>query len=118
MQKTAYSKGVLAETLAVWLLRAKGYRILARRHKTRMGEADLIARRGRTLVVVEVKERGDIATALEAVTPAMRRRIVRAGLHYWSSYPEYRDFTVRFDLVAIALPFSIVHLVNAWDGDT
>jgi len=66
-RKTGYSKGLRAETLAAWYLRFKGYRILAMRYKTRVGEIDLIARRGRSLVFAEVKWRPDRRTAMEAV---------------------------------------------------
>ena len=55
-----------AETVAAWFLRLKGYRILARRVRTHVGEIDLIARHGDTLVFVEVKARRALDSAVIA----------------------------------------------------
>ena len=74
--------GRFAETLAAWLLRLRGYRILARRYATPVGEIDLVARRGELLVFVEVKRRagrGD-ALALAAAAAAGTHRPRRRGL--------------------------------------
>src|SRR5580692_2899981 len=66
---------------ALWLM-AKGYRILGFRLRTPQGEIDLLARKGPVLAVVEVKLRGTIETALEAVTRRQRERLRRAGAAY------------------------------------
>ena len=71
--------GRRAEVIAALWLMAKGYRILGFRLKTRQAEIDLLAVRGRTLAVVEVKRRGDLLTALETVTFDQRDRLRRAG---------------------------------------
>ncbi len=54
-RKKAHGQGLRAESLAVGLLRLKGYRILARRYQIREGEIDIVARRGDTVVFVEVE---------------------------------------------------------------
>jgi len=64
----AFQRGLSAESRAALLLIAKGYRILARRWKTPFGEIDIVARRRRGLVFVEVKARGSVDEAVEAVT--------------------------------------------------
>ena len=56
--RMAHRLGLRAEMLAAMLLRLKGYRILAQRLKTPAGEIDMVARRGRSLAIVEVKARG------------------------------------------------------------
>ena len=66
-RKRAESRGRRAEWIAVWWLRLFGYRVLARRARQRVGEIDIVARRGRTLAFVEVKARPDRAQAAEAV---------------------------------------------------
>jgi Holliday junction resolvase-like predicted endonuclease len=53
----AERSGRRGETLAAWCLRLKGYRILAKRQRTVRGEVDLVARRRKTIVFVEVKTR-------------------------------------------------------------
>ncbi|PZN94164.1 MAG: YraN family protein [Alphaproteobacteria bacterium] len=72
-------KGRRAESLAAWFLRAKGYRILARRARTPLGEIDLVALKGTTLVFVEVKARATLDSAIFALHPAALRRIEAAS---------------------------------------
>jgi putative endonuclease len=114
MPRDTYASGLRAEAFAALLLRLKGYRILARRYKTRVGEIDLIARRGRTIAFVEVKARRSLAAALESLTPAMRARICRAALSYIARNPRHAGCDLRFDLIAAAPPFYWRHLDNAW----
>lgn len=110
----AERRGRRGEFLCALLLRAKGYRVIARRLKTPMGEIDIIARRGRTLAVVEVKTRGEWTPALEAVTARQRGRLVRAARAFLAVEPRYARFTVRFD-VMIVRPWRFPrHLVDAW----
>ena len=115
-RKDTYKFGLLAETLAGLFLMAKGYRILERRYKTPVGEIDLIARRGKTIVFIEVKARGELTAALESVTPNMKNRITRAGQYFLSSHPALSSCDMRFDLIALAPPFYLRHLDNAWQA--
>jgi putative endonuclease len=79
-----------------------GLEILERNFRCRAGEIDVVARDGRTLVFVEVKERGDDShgVAVEAVTPAKRQRVIRAAL-LWAARHGESESPVRFDVVAI-----------------
>ena len=116
-RRAAERRGHRAETLAAWLLRLKGYRVLARRYKTPAGEIDLIARRGRTVAFVEVKERPDEVAALEAVTPASRKRIARAAALWVSRHPAAANLDLRFDVV-LARPGRLPrHLSAVFDSD-
>ena len=72
-------KGRRAEAIAAFFLRAKGYRVLARRVRTRAGEIDIIARKGSTLVFVEVKARATLDSAVFALHPSALRRIEAAS---------------------------------------
>ena len=63
----------------MWFLRVKGYRIIAQRVRTRVGEIDIIAQKGDTLVFVEVKARATLDSALFALHPAALRRIDAAS---------------------------------------
>lgn len=110
----AYRMGMLGEHFAAWGLRLQGYRILASRYKTPVGEIDLIARKNDMLVFVEVKTRTDLSTALCAVTPRMRARISRAATYFLAQHSDLADMAVRFDLIAVAPPFRWRHLDNAW----
>ncbi|GGE08308.1 UPF0102 protein [Polymorphobacter glacialis] len=106
-------KGRRAELIAALFLQLKGYRILARRVRTRVGEIDLVARRGNTLVFVEVKARATLDSAVFALHPAARQRVEAASRvlapHYAGSCT-----TTRIDAVLVrpwALP---VHMIAVW----
>ena len=74
-RRRAERRGRRGEWLAAAALLLKGYAILERRYTSPMGEIDLIARRGRTLVFIEVKARATLDDAVTAVTYTARQRI-------------------------------------------
>jgi len=108
--------GRRAEVLAAMWLMAKGYRILGFRLKTRQAEIDLLALRGRTLAVVEVKRRASLLIALETVTYDQRDRLRRAGLALAASRPGLKGAAVRLDLIALAPGKLPRHIPDAWKG--
>jgi len=110
-----YRRGLNAETLAAWYLRLKGYRILASRRKTPVGEIDLIARRGGTVVFVEVKARGTLDEALYSVQPRQAQRIIRAAEYYMAGYRGQTP-DIRFDVIAIHPPFRVKHIRAAFSA--
>lgn len=110
----AFRLGLRAETLAVWLLRLKGWSILARRYADGPGEVDVIARRGRTLAFVEVKARGDFARAIEAVTPRQQFRIRRGAEAFLARNAGYAGYVVTFDVILVAPRRLPRHLPNAF----
>lgn len=114
----AYENGMRAEKIAAIMLRLKGYRILATRYKTPVGEIDLIAKRGRTLAIIEVKTRGDALSAMEAVTPKNQGRVTQAAQYYLSRNPALAACDIRFDVIVMGWPFFWRHLDNAWQGRT
>lgn len=77
-------RGEAAELLAAAFLRARGLAITERNYRCRFGEIDLIAREGRTIVFVEVRQRRSDAFggAAESITAAKRMRLVAAARHY------------------------------------
>ncbi|MFI4966740.1 MAG: YraN family protein [Caulobacterales bacterium] len=108
--------GRRAEVLAAIWLMAKGYRILGFRLKTRQAEIDLLALRGATLAVVEVKRRANLFAALETVTSDQRDRLRRAGLALAASRPALAGASVRLDLIALAPGKLPRHIPDAWKG--
>jgi putative endonuclease len=117
VRRAAELRGRRAETLAAWFLRLKGYRLLARRYKTPVGEIDLIVRRGRTIAFVEVKHRPTIEEATEAATPAGRRRVARAAALWLAKNPAAGDRDLRFDGVIAAPRRFPRHLAGIFDAD-
>ena len=80
-------RGARAERVAALVLRLKGFAILARGHRAPQGEIDIVARRGRLLVFVEVKARRDADLAAHALGARQRARIVRAAAGYLAARP-------------------------------
>jgi putative endonuclease len=113
-RRAAYRRGARAELLCLWQLRLKGYRILARRYRTPVGEVDLIVRRGSVLAAVEVKARDDFATAGEAIGARQRQRIARALTYFMSARPDLATLSPRFDVMLVAPRRLPRHLVDAW----
>jgi len=103
--------------LAAWWLRLKGYRIVARRLRTPAGEIDLLVRRGRVLVAVEVKRRAAPALAADAIAPAQRARIARALAHVAARRPGLAGLDLRCDAILLAPGAWPRHLVDAWRSD-
>lgn len=101
MAKTGHSKGLWAERVAGLLLRVKGYRVLAHRFKTAVGEIDLIASKGKTLVFVEVKYRDSFEKGVHAISPTAQERIMRTAQLYLARQPEYALYNMRFDAVIV-----------------
>jgi putative endonuclease len=106
--------GRFAEARCALGLRLKGYRILARRHRSRVGEIDIIARRGRTVVFVEVKARQSLETALESLSARQRLRIRNAAELYLATRPHLNDLDARFDVMLVAGWRWPRHLKDAW----
>jgi putative endonuclease len=116
-RRRAEALGLSAETVAVWFLRLKGHAILDRRFRSHRGEIDIVARRGRTLIFVEVKARATAEAALDAVTPRSRARILAAADLWVARRPRYADFDRRFDVVLVMPRRLPRHLRDAFRGD-
>ena len=113
-RQTAERTGRRAETLCAWVLRLKGYRILARRARTPAGELDIVARRGRTLAFVEVKARAEASVAAASLGARQRRRITRAAAAFQAMRPGLAGLEPRFDVMLVPAGRLPVHIVNAW----
>jgi putative endonuclease len=78
-RQIAFHLGISAESRGAAFLIAKGFRILARRWKSPLGEIDIVARRRHLLIFVEVKARADLDEAAESVNLRQQRRIAAAA---------------------------------------
>ncbi|HVO04714.1 MAG TPA: YraN family protein [Candidatus Cybelea sp.] len=112
--RQAFHRGHGAERRAAWWLRLKGYRVLAINWRSVVGEIDLIARRGTTLAIVEVKQRIDHDAATLALTPTQIRRLARAAELYIAQHPRVIGLTLRFDLVTFGRMGRPIHMKDAW----
>jgi len=115
-RQKAYRRGHSSEWLAAAALMVKGFRIVARRYRTKLGEIDLIARRGDLVLIVEVKARKTLIEAMEAIAHQSERRIEGAADLWLARQPDYAKLSVRFDMVAV-LPWRWpVHVENVFYG--
>lgn len=107
--------GRRAERLAAWWLRLKGWRILAVRARTPVGEVDLVARRGRILAFIEVKARATDGEAAWALDDWRLRRVAAAAEALMPRYTRAGD-TIRIDAIFIVPRRWPRHMTNVWHG--
>ena len=114
--------GEQGEAAAARFLKRKGYVIVARGDRGRLGEIDIVAVEKRTLVFVEVKTRRshDKGHPADAVDDEKQRRLTILALQYLKRHGLLDNTPARFDIVAITWPHSqkptITHYVNAFDA--
>lgn len=101
-RQAAFRLGISAESRAAAWLIAHGYRILARRWKSPLGEIDIIAARRHLLIFVEVKARAELDNAAESVTEQQRRRIAAAAEAWLAAFPQPNIRDMRFDAILVA----------------
>lgn len=100
-RRKAERRGHLSEYLAALFLLAKGYRILAIRYRTRLGEIDIVARKGDLAVFVEVKARREEQGAIDAVGFAAQTRIRAASDLWLAKRTDAARLSQRYDIVAV-----------------
>ncbi|MDX3926665.1 MAG: YraN family protein [Shinella sp.] len=110
----ALRRGYVAEYVAALYLIAKGYRILAIRYRTKLGEIDIVARKRELVVFVEVKARRSIGDAVFAVSGTAQRRIRAASDLWLARQPDAHLLSMRYDIVAV-MPLRLPrHLEDAF----
>lgn len=116
------SLGAAGERYAAKWLKKQGYRIIGQGLRSRLGELDLVAKEGTTLVFVEVKTRrsSERGEPVEAVGHQKQQRLVRAALEYMRKH-RLLGVACRFDVVSIVWPEdsaepSVKHFKAAFDA--
>jgi putative endonuclease len=112
--------GALGEDAAAALLRSRGYRIVAKNHRCRLGEVDLVAEKDDLLVFVEVRTRATAAFGgpEETVNLRKQRRVIAAARDYLAQRRGPAR-ALRFDVVAVVdgpQGPSLTHFENAFDS--
>ena len=117
------AEGRKAEKHVARYLKRRGWTILDERYKTAEGEVDLIAKRGKILAFIEVKQRENMPTKDDLLTASNVERVMAAAEiwvnRHFSSLPQ--DFEIRFDLAVIkgsvGLLSKVSYIPNAFRGD-
>jgi putative endonuclease len=107
--------GADAEERAAQLLRSAGYAILARNFRCRMGELDIVARRGAQLVIAEVRLRSScrFGGPAASVGAAKRARILRTTRYLLMRQPALAGLAVRFDTLLLGASDGPIEWIEA-----
>lgn len=114
-KKQTYQFGILAEKIVIIFLWLKFYRIVAWRYKTRFGEIDVIAKRGKIISIIEVKARKSAIIFEEVLQQNQIRRIKRATEFFLIQNPQLCNHQIRFDFIAVNKFFWPKHYRNFWE---
>lgn len=113
--------GVWGEIHTARWLRRNGYKIITSNYRTRMGEVDIIASKGKYLCFIEVKARGENAVArpMEAVDSAKQEKLIATSKLFLEKHP--MKLQPRFDVCEVWLGekfevLKINYIENAYDG--
>lgn len=116
-RRQAERRGHVSESVAAAMLRAKMFRIIARRVKTARGEIDIIAQRGRLVVFAEVKARHSHDAAVSSLNQRQARRIVDAAGIWLAANTQHHDHDCRFDIITVSSYLWPRHVPNAFGAD-
>ncbi len=105
-RQRAERRGHVSEYLAALFLLLKGYRILAFRYRTKLGEIDIVARKKTLVLFVEVKARASEGAAIDAVGYETQRRIRSASDIWLSRRRDTHRLSCRYDIIAV-LPWRL-----------
>jgi putative endonuclease len=111
--------GRLGEDLALKKIKSLGYKCIVRNYRCPLGEVDLIAKDGDTLVFIEIKTRRDrsLGYAKESINARKKRQLSKVALAYMKSH-DVAEAKSRFDVVAVHIRESMheIEVVrNAFD---
>lgn len=103
MAKNTTALGNTAEDMAAEYLQSKGYRVIARNHRTRFAELDIIAASKDVVAFVEVKYRkyAQFGGGAGAITQDKLRRLHNAAEVWLSEHEEYIRHQPRIDVVTV-----------------
>jgi putative endonuclease len=93
--------GRFSEYLAALFLLTRGYRLMAFRYRTKVGEVDIVARRGDLVAFVEVKARRELMAGVDAVGFTSQSRIRAAGDQWLRHQPDAANLSYRYDIIVV-----------------
>lgn len=114
-RQKAYRAGLLAEWLAMASLLLRGYRILAWRYRSPVGEVDIIAAKNTTLIAIEVKFRTAQDNDEKLINTHQKSRIAGSVNYFRMTKPYLLRYNVRIDAIIIKPLLRMRHVQQAWE---
>ena len=112
-KQKSYFFGLMAEYYVIFLFFFKGYKLLKHRYKTKFGEIDLIFRRNKSIIAVEVKARKNKNISIgEVVYQKQFYRIMNSLKIFLNKNEIYSNFNIMVDVVLVNYNLKISHLKN------
>lgn len=112
-KKISYYFGHIGEIISAFFLICGFYWILARRYKTPFGEIDLIAKKNKEVIFIEIKSRKYFEHQ-EIISSKQKQRINSAAQFFLIKNKKYHDFNLRFDVIFINKYLIPTHIKNYW----
>lgn len=100
MTATTRDKGIDNEQIAAAYLQKQGYAVLVMNWRCKLGELDIVARKDRLFVIVEVRSRRTIDAAFESINERKRAKLIRAA-QMWLSANTVGEVAWRIDVIAV-----------------
>jgi putative endonuclease len=111
-----HNSGKLAEFITCILLIFSFYTILERRYKGKFGEIDIIAKRHKTIIFVEVKSQRHKNHDEMIIHENQKKRICKSANNYLARRVKFHNYRCRFDLVIFNQYFLPKYIKNAWEN--
>ena len=111
---STYKFGIIAEYIAIFILKIKLYKIIATRYRSFTGEIDIIAMKGNSIIFVEVKARKNFNPNYELISSKQIKRIKNTASLFLAQNQKFQDKEARFDAILILGKKLPQHLKNVW----
>lgn len=109
----AYYFGLLAELVSCFYLKFKFYSIISRRFKCPFGEIDIIAKKGKSIIFIEIKARSNLS-CMELISNRQKHRIIKAAEFFLIKNRDYGNYQIRFDTIFLNKYFWPTHFKQYW----
>lgn len=122
---SSYDIGKSSEDYVKSYLISNFYNVIATRFKdtnkkgSGLGEIDIIAKKGNTIIFIEVKARNNLENIFYSITQNQQRRIMNSAIMFISKHSEYKSYDIRFDAIFVLIQGKdkkITHIKNAFDA--
>jgi len=110
---STYNLGIFSEYASILFLKLKGYTVLERRHRNYLGEIDIVAKKRKLIVFLEVKTIKKKNKDFPVVSNRQINRIKRASMLYLNR-GYYYNYDIRFDLITVSNLILIKHYKNVF----